>query len=80
MYIETSGSRKQGDYAELLSPAVKFGGQTCLQFFYHMYGATIGGLLVFVDKKNLFSKIGNQGNKWLDARINISKYGVYKVR
>ncbi|XP_068745607.1 MAM and LDL-receptor class A domain-containing protein 1-like isoform X1 [Montipora capricornis] len=79
MYIETSSPRKQGDYAELLSPAVRFGGQTCLQFFYHMYGATIGGLLVFVDKKNLFSKIGNQGNKWLDARINISKYGVYKV-
>lgn len=49
MYIEASAPRKTGDNAVLLSPS--FAGSTqprCLNFWYHMYGADIGAINVYV--------------------------------
>lgn len=74
MYIESS-SRNENDTARLISPIFeKSDGETCLEFFYHMYGATTGSLRVYMktiseswdlDPNNaIFSKKGNQGNKW----------------
>ncbi|XP_015749331.1 PREDICTED: MAM and LDL-receptor class A domain-containing protein 1-like [Acropora digitifera] len=42
MYIETS--RFSGNLARMSTPALSFSGATCITFFYHMYGTTIGRL------------------------------------
>ena len=80
MYIETSSPRVQGDYARLTSPMQQFSGFMCLRFFYHMYGATIGRLYVTINGRSVFSRSGNQGNKWIEAGINTYITGVYPVR
>ena len=80
MYIETSSPRVQGDDAKLSSPTLKFSGNMCLKFFYHMYGATIGRLDVIIDGKTVFSASGNKGNKWFEASISTSGLsGMYAV-
>ena len=80
MYIKTSRPRVQGDLARLRSPAFSFNGATCLTFFYHMYGATIGRLQVTVNGRTVFSASGNKGNSWLEAKINLNLQGNYSVR
>ena len=81
MYIETSYPRVLGDTAKLNSPVLKFSGNMCLKFFYHMYGATTGRLNVIINGTNtVFSASGNKGNKWFEARINATLSGMYMVR
>ncbi|XP_018561994.1 uncharacterized protein LOC108904074 isoform X2 [Anoplophora glabripennis] len=74
MYIESSG-RNENDTARLISPIFeKTDTDTCLEFFYHMFGATTGSLRVYVKtvgesweldpNSAIFSKKGNQGDKW----------------
>ncbi|CAH3176317.1 unnamed protein product [Porites lobata] len=48
MYIEASILRQPGDNAKLYSPPLKFFGNMCLQFDYHMPRATTGSLTVTV--------------------------------
>ena len=80
MYIETSSPRVQGDDAKLRSPTLRFSGNMCLKFFYHMYGATIGRLDVIINSKTVFSASGNKGNKWLEASVSTSGLsGMYAV-
>ena len=45
-----------------------------------MYGATIGKLDVTINGRSVFSKSGNQGNKWNEASISLSLSGMYQVR
>lgn len=47
-FIETSTPRKRGDNAILLSPVMKESRpiNQCLQFWYHMYGSSVGALQV----------------------------------
>ena len=80
MYIETSRPRVQGNLARLSTPALSFSGPTCITFFYHMYGTTIGRLEVTVNGRNVFSASGNKGNSWLEASINLNLRGNYSVR
>ena len=80
MYIQTFYPRVQGDFAKLTSPMLKFSGNMCLQFFYHMYGKTIGKLDVTINGRSVFSRIGNQGNKWIEASKNLSLFGMHQVR
>ena len=80
MYIETSSPRVRGDYAILISPMQRFRGTMCLKFSYHMYGATIGRLDVTINSRRVFSKSGNQGNRWFDASITIYYWAAYPVR
>ncbi|KAM7427033.1 hypothetical protein ABFA07_021757 [Porites harrisoni] len=72
MYIETSSPRVSGDNAKLRSPSLKFSGNMCLGFFYHMYGSNIGSLKVSINSKQVFSRSGNKGNTWLKASVTIS--------
>ena len=81
MYIETSSPRVQGDNAKLKSPSLKFSGNMCLGFFYHMYGSNIGSLKVSINGKEVFSRSGNKGNAWLKASVSISSItGSHQVR
>ncbi|CAG9854433.1 unnamed protein product [Phyllotreta striolata] len=74
MYIESS-TRVENDTARLISPVYdKTDDDVCLEFFYHMFGSTIGTLRAYVKPVNdswsldpksaIFSKSGNQGDKW----------------
>lgn len=74
MYIESS-FRNVNDTARLISPVFdQVEENVCLEFYYHMFGETIGSLRVYVkrdsdswnfsQKTTVFSKSGNQGNKW----------------
>ena len=79
MYIEASSPRVQGDYAVLSSPALLSTGNTCITFYYHMYGSGMGNLTVNVNGRVLFRKSGNQGDRWIVAKFDNYIVGVYKV-
>ncbi|XP_066266533.1 scavenger receptor cysteine-rich type 1 protein M130-like [Branchiostoma lanceolatum] len=78
MYTE-SAELSPGDAAFLLSPAVsKFApAQSCLQFAYHMYGADIGDLKLYVQNGTTnwyqpFDRSGDQGNTWQTETIDLN--------
>ena len=72
MYIETSSPRQLGDYAKLHSPPLKFMGNMCLQFYYHMFGATAGSLKVSINERLVFFESGNKGRSWNKVSIDVS--------
>lgn len=82
MYIETSSPRVQGDNAILVSPKLLFSGKNCLEFHYHMYGASMGTLNVFFNGARVFSVCKDKGNRWIKAeiRLDVSSPGMYEVR
>jgi hypothetical protein len=45
-----------------------------LTFDYHMYGATMGSLEVFVNGDSVWTMSGNQGNVWSSAQVDLSAY------
>ena len=79
MYIETSSPRIRGDNAKIEKGGLSFSGNTCIRFFYHMYGASTGTLNVFVGGKKVFTKAGNQGNSWKEENVKVSEVGYYPV-
>ena len=80
MYIEASSPRQPGDNAKLYSPPLEFFGNMCLQFYYHMSGATTGSLNVTVKGNLLFSARGDKGDMWLKASVNVSAIeGLHRV-
>ena len=64
MYIEAS-YWSLGDNAKL-EFAVPSGvtSYSCLIFYYHMYGSSMGTLNVFNGNVKIFTKSGNQGYYW----------------
>ena len=80
MYIEASSPRQPGDNAKLYSPPLEFFGNMCLQFYYHMSGATTGSLNVTVSGNLLFSARGDKGDMWRKASVNVSAIeGLHRV-
>ena len=73
MYIETT-PRSYGDKARLLfsPPSSVIGTTSCLKFYYHMYGSAVNRLNVFNGHTIVFTKSGQQGNRWLYAKVTIS--------
>jgi len=78
-YIEVSG-RRQGDNAKLVKGGLSFSTKKCLSFYYHMYGATIGTLNVYVGQKKIFTKSGDQGNQWQQATVYVTDPVASEVR
>ena len=86
MYIETSSPQKPGDKARLISPEYKVAaGGSCLQFFYHMWGASTGALNVYLkvgqtlEGRPLWALSGDQGDFWRPARATIRTNSKYQV-
>ena len=77
LYIETSAPRVRGDKATILTPYLN--GPHCMKFSYHMYGVDIGSLNIFANNQRIFSKSGNQGNRWMSVQTSTSQSGRYKV-
>ncbi|XP_039262787.2 MAM and LDL-receptor class A domain-containing protein 1-like isoform X1 [Styela clava] len=83
LFIEASSPRIAGDVARLLSPKLTTKPH-CLQVWYHMYGSQIGAILIKqitngVEQK-LIEKVGNKGDKWLYAEVDVITPAVKTVR
>ena len=65
MYIEAS-YWSLGDNAKLefAVPSGLVTSYSCLIFYYHMYGSSMGTLNVFNGNVKIFTKSGNQGYYW----------------
>ena len=85
MYTEVSPSSiTQGSKARLLSPRYPATRGSCLQFWYHMYGQTIGTLNVYTRRSSwslnkVWSKTGNDTNIWNVAQVTIRSPFAYQV-
>ncbi|KAG7253036.1 hypothetical protein CRUP_022836 [Coryphaenoides rupestris] len=64
---------------DLVEPST---GGHCLNFWYHMYGHNVGMLQVYINDRKisgegngvlLWSKEGNQGQKWLEASVSVAR-------
>jgi len=83
IYIETSSPRQLGDAARLESPWMR--GQQCMTFFYHMYGATVSCVVIYIKfhatnkLKPVWLRCGDQGNHWIQGKISIGETSSYQV-
>ena len=71
MYINTSFPRVQGNNAKLEKSGLSFSTKKRLSFNYHMYGGSMGTLKVLVGGKRVFTRSGDQGNKWHKSSVEI---------
>ncbi len=72
MFIETSYPRVAGDNAKLELSVSGNGELSCLEFYYYMYGNTVGTLTVFSGNVTVFNETGNRGQDWMEAKRTIS--------
>ena len=86
MYIETSSPQKRGDKARLISETIKrssFG--SCVNFWYHAYGNSIGTLNVFTRVRSqlstnpVWSLSGNYGDVWRQAAVTVTSSEDFEV-
>ncbi|KAL9975855.1 hypothetical protein ACROYT_G013067, partial [Oculina patagonica] len=81
IYAEASFPRQFKDRAHLFSPTLT--GDYCLQFYFHMYGADMGTLRIYVlvgsQATLLGSYSGNQGNTWFTAKAAIRGVQPYQI-
>lgn len=82
-YIYLEGSFGGTTYnARLLSSTLVSDVDYCMEFYYHMYGQNVNRLdvLLLDDRETLiWTKLGNQGNRWFQALIQFTHSGTYKV-
>eukprot|EP00058_Branchiostoma_floridae_P021559 XP_002607049.1 hypothetical protein BRAFLDRAFT_118690 [Branchiostoma floridae] len=79
-YMHTDGTGQSlGKKARLKSPLIFERGDFCLEFYYHMYGSTVGSLNVYRDSTSnrVWSMSGNQGNAWQKASVDFSSSSSY---
>lgn len=86
IYIEASWPRKPNNTAKLISsnvPGTTASGGKCLSFWYHMFGADINTLSVYVRTGShdtlLWSKTGTRGDKWLQALVTVNSRTHFQV-
>ena len=75
IYLEGSGA-VAGDVVGLTSECFDISALTspCLAFSYHMYGAGMGTLDIFVNTVNVFSQSGDMGDQWNIAQVDLSQF------
>ena len=88
VFIETSSPRQPGDIAYLISEPFDPTNSTgrCLRFWYHMKGASIGTLNVYIYNGSfssmylLWQRKGNKGNNWMLGQTPIKSSIKYQVK
>ncbi|XP_052259240.1 uncharacterized protein LOC127863655 isoform X2 [Dreissena polymorpha] len=86
-YIETSAPRQANETAWLESEyiASSNGEAHCLEFWYYMFGTSIGYLNVRLSENttvpgyNIWSMEGNQGPKWIFAQVPVTTDGLNRI-
>ena len=80
-YLEASFPRQRGDNVRLLSP--KMQGAKCMSFMYHMYGSSMGSLIIYMKTNSNetveWIKTGNHPNQWLEAVIFLNSSAPFQV-
>lgn len=77
VYAESSSPRQFGDKAILVSKQISPNSRpgNCIIFWYHMYGAHIGTLNMYIQTvggalpKPTWTMTGTQGNKWKKGMV-----------
>ena len=71
MYTEAT-AQSAGDNAKLQLVVPRGNSSSCLTFFYHMYGSSMGTLKVFNGNTTIFSTSGDQGDYWRKVRRTVN--------
>jgi len=73
MYIK-SAYQQSGDNAklQLAVPLAYRSTSSCLEFYYHMYGASMGTLNVINGNATIFTKSGDQGDYWRQVKRTVN--------
>ena len=88
MYIEVSYPRKTGQKARLLSEDFAPTRQRCVNFWFHMYGNTVGTLNLYIktglgnttkSERLIWSLSGNFGDQWMNGQAPITSKARYQV-
>ena len=78
MYIEASG-QSTGDNAKLQLELPRRNSTSCLTFYYHMYGSSMGTLNVYSGNVTILTKSGDQGNRWRKAARTVHLNDVVSI-
>jgi len=82
VYAEASNPRQTGDRAHLVSPSLT--GDFCVQFYYHMYGSSMGTLRVLrltgSQRTIVGAFTGDRGNVWHLANIDLPAAHIQQVK
>lgn len=86
LFIEASAPQKPNDTARIISPSLNINSNGgCFKFFYHMYGANIYKLNIYLQNSNgqlgkpVWQKQGNKGNVWLFGHLFIESGSNLKI-
>uniref|UniRef100_A0A7M5USN9 MAM domain-containing protein n=1 Tax=Clytia hemisphaerica TaxID=252671 RepID=A0A7M5USN9_9CNID len=83
-YLYAEADNNKDKTAVLTTPTLKSSTPYCMRFFLSMNGRDMGDfdveLLQNGKAKNVFSKKGNQGNKWREGRVELPANQELKVR
>ncbi|KAM4557404.1 apical endosomal glycoprotein [Fundulus diaphanus] len=87
LYIESSHPSEKENKAQLMSLLLPPAGQKgyCFRFWYHMFGATVGSLRMFLktadslDKTLVWQQSGSKGDVWLLAQSHVTLQRVHQV-
>jgi hypothetical protein len=87
MYIDASYPNAKGHKARLVSQDLQSSSSSkCLKFWYHLYGASIGKLNVYVktgpgnkSEELVWTFGGNFGDQWLSAQTPVQNKKVFQV-
>ncbi|XP_033122121.1 MAM and LDL-receptor class A domain-containing protein 1-like, partial [Anneissia japonica] len=85
IYIETSSPRNLNDIARLWTMTYPATNGTCVQWFYHMYGATVNRLSVYIANTAdtlgtpVWSIRNEQGNVWRRGQIFVQTSSAYQI-
>ncbi|XP_067040958.1 uncharacterized protein [Acropora muricata] len=79
-YMEAS-QRKQGDNVRLLSRKIQ--GENCLSLMYHMYGGSMGSLIIYLNTSSIetveWIKSGNHPDQWFEAAVFFNTSVEYQI-
>ncbi|XP_067041831.1 uncharacterized protein [Acropora muricata] len=79
-YMDAS-QRKQGDNVRLLSPKIQ--GENCLSLMYHMYGGSMGSLIIYLNTSSNetveWIKSGNHPDQWFEAAVFFNSSFEYQI-
>lgn len=84
MYIESSYPQNIGNLARLLTQSFDKG-VYCLDFYYHMWGSTIGALNILTKSENgvfsspLWTRNKNYGNEWNLAQLSVKTSEKFQI-
>lgn len=85
VFIETSLPSSNNDRAQLRSRMIGTSCKPCkFNFWYHMYGSSVNSLSVYMQpisgpRQTLWTKSGNQGNRWIKASADLVSAVPYQV-